>query len=159
MALPRGSLCLGSRSLTFPRALGALSALPELQVTGFDGNSFEPGPFSPAWNTWLETCQESNGPHALVSERGSATHLQIYHWPDTHGVAPDVVLVFCNDWTSPPELPAGEREQRLQALVGLAEACRAGVPGAICLLAPEHTRATEELLQMPEECVMRWRAR
>lgn len=139
-----------------PLVIGALSALPELQVTMFDGNSFEPEPFSPAWKMRLETCLESDGQIGLVSARGSAMHLQIYLWPDSHAVALEVELVFWNDWTFPPELAADEREQRLQALVGLAEACRAGVPGAICLLAPEHNGATEELLRMPERRVVCW---
>ena len=131
-----------------PTVMAALSELPALEVTSFGDETLEhPEPFDAVWCSRFESMPSRNCQPSLRSAYGTARHLQIYLWVDAKGATLEVELVFWNDLTFPRSLVIVEREQRLKALVSLAEACRTGVPGARCILTPEHNGPTEELLE------------
>ena len=140
-----------------PAVVAALSKLPELEVTSFEDATLEsPEPFDSVWRSRFESAPSRNCQHSLRSANGTARHLQIYLWADVEAATLEVELVFWNDLTFPTNLELVEREQRLRALVSLAEACRTGVPRARCILAPEHNGPTEELLEGNDEHVVVW---
>lgn len=75
-------------------------------------------------------------------------HLQVYLRFDLKAIALEVEIVFWNDITFPQNLRPDEREQRLEALLSLAEACRNGFSDARCILAAEHNGPVKELLEL-----------
>ena len=122
--------------------------LPELDVLSFGYEGLDPfEPFDEAWRKRIEATQAVSCQHALRSAVGTAEHLQVYLWFD--GPELQIELVFWNDKTFPPGLSPGEYERRIHRLVSLAEACRAGVTGARCILSAEWNGTTEELLNRP----------
>ena len=140
-----------------PVVMTALSELPMLEITSFGDETLEPPePFDATWHSRLESTPSHSCQHSLRSANGTARHLQIYLWADVKAAALEVELVFWNDLTFPQNLVAGEHEQRLKALVSLAEACRTGVLGARCILTPEHNGPTEELLERHDGYVAVW---
>jgi hypothetical protein len=140
-----------------PAVMAVLSELPVLEVTSFGDKTLEhPQPFDAVWRSRLESTPSQNCQHSLRSANGTAQHLQIYLWVDAKAATLEVELVFWNDLTFPQTLGTVEREQRLKALVSLAEACRTGVPGARCILTAEHNGPTEQLLERHDEYVLVW---
>ena len=140
-----------------PVVMAALSELPVLEITSFEDETLEqPEPFDAVWRSRLESTPGRNCQHSLRSANGTARHLQVYLWADVEAATLELELVFWNDLTFPHSLEAAGREQRLRALVTLAEACRTGVPGARCILASEHNGPTEELLERHDEYVVVW---
>ncbi len=137
--------------------VAVFSELPLLEITSFENETLElPRPFDGVWRSRLESIPSCNCQHSLRSANGTARHLQIYLWADVEGETLEVELVFWNDLTFPRNLDASEREQRLGGLVRLAEACRTGVTGAHCILAPEHNGSPEELLDRDNTCRFVW---
>lgn len=137
--------------------VAALSELPVLEITSFENEAFEhPEPFDAVWRFRMKSTPARNCQHSLRSANGTARHLQIYLWADVDAGTLEVELVFWNDLTFPHNLEPVEREQRLRALISLAEACRIGVSGARCILTPEHNGPTEELLERNDEYVVVW---
>jgi hypothetical protein len=94
--------------------------------------------------------------HALRSANGTARHLQVYLWLDSKAAMLEVEFAFWNELTFPRDVGIEERERRFDALLSLAEKCRAGIPGARCALAAEHNGPTEDLLEKPREFVVVW---
>lgn len=140
-----------------PAVIAALSELPMLEVTSFEDEALDaPEPFDTVWRSRMESAPARNCQHSLRSANGTPRHLQIYLWADVKAATLEVELVFWNDLTFPHDIGAAEREQRLRALVSLAEACRKGVHGARCILAPEHNGPTEELLESHGEDLVVW---
>lgn len=128
--------------------VSVLAELPELNVLSFGYEGLDPSePFDEAWRKRIAATQAVSCQHALRSANGTAEHLQIYLWFD--GPQLEVELVFWNDMTFPPSLSPGEYERRTHRLVSLAEACRAGVTGARCVLSTEWNGTPEELLNRP----------
>lgn len=140
-----------------PVVMATLSELPMLEIMNFGDESFEPPePFDTIWHSRLESAPSHNCQHSLRSANWTARHLQIYLWVDVETATLEVELVFWNDLTFPQNINAVEYEQRLKALVSLAEACRTGVPGARCILSPEYNGPTGELLERYDEYVIVW---
>jgi len=140
-----------------PVVVAALSELPLLEVTSFGDEMLEcPEPFDAIWRSRLESIPSHGCQHALRSAEHTERHLQIHLWVDVKSTTITVELVFWNDRAFPWNLAAAEKEQRLKALVSLAEACRTGVLGAQCILTPEHNGPTEELLERRAEDVIVW---
>jgi hypothetical protein len=140
-----------------PTVVAALSELPALEITSFEDDALGiPEPFDAVWRSRLEAAPSSKCQRSLRSANGTTRHLQIYLWADPAAATLEVEFVFWNDLTFPRNLDAAEREQQLRTLVSLAEACRTGVPGARCILSPEHNGQTEELLESDSEYRVVW---
>jgi hypothetical protein len=140
-----------------PMVIAALAELPDLELTSFQDQVLETSvPFDASWRSRLELAPGCTCQHSLRSAKGTARHLQVYLWIDAKSSMIEVELVFWNDLTFPQSLGAEECEQRFETLMSLAEACRAGVSGARCLLTAEHSGPTEELLKKDEKAVVVW---
>jgi hypothetical protein len=131
----------------FPRVLQVVSRLPEVHVHVLCGETLDPP--APLDLALLErmgrpTAQESE--HILGSAYETSEHLQIYISTPVGGATFDVEFVFWNDLSFPADLDAAERSRRLERLVALAEACRAGSSTSRCILSDEHNRDPRELL-------------
>lgn len=148
---------IGLPLLQLPAVLAALGGLPTLEVVYFGDETLEcPESFDASWRSRFQSMQSRSCQHSLQSAVGTARHLQIYLWVDADAAILEVEFVFWNNLTFPESLVTEERDQRLNALISLAEACRAGVAGARCVLAPEHNGPTEELLEKQDEFVVVW---
>lgn len=128
--------------------VAVLAELPALEVTAFDDEALEDSePFDSKWRSRFASTPSSVCFRNLRSAAGTARHLQVHLWGDVTTGLLEVELVFWNDLTFPQGLVASEREQRLDTLLSLAEACRRDVPDARCLLTSEHNGPIEELLE------------
>jgi len=120
-----------------------------LEVLSFDGKEFyQSEPFDTDWSLRFQTTPSYSGLRSLGSAIGTPQHLQIYLRFDLKAIALEVEIVFWNDITFPQNLSPEEREQRLEALLSLAEACRNGFSDARCILAAEHNGPVKELLEL-----------
>lgn len=129
--------------------IAALAGLPALEVLSFDGKEFyQPEPFDTDWCLRFKTTPSYSCLRSLGSATGTPQHLQIYLRFDLKAITLEVEIVFWNDITFPKNLSPEEREQRLEDLSSLAEACRNGVPDARCILAAEHNGPVKELLEL-----------
>lgn len=140
-----------------PVVMATLADLPALEVTGAGDRALEHSEsFNAKWRSRIESVRSDACMYWLLSASGTAQHLQIIVWVDPKTPELEVEFVFWNNLTFPPSLQTWEREQRLEALISLAEACRAGVPGARCILAAEHNGPIEEVLENDDEFKVVW---
>lgn len=132
-----------------PVVIDVIAELPALEVISFDDEVFKLSkPFNDFWYSKLKAIPKNNYWRSLRSACSTHQHLQIYLWLDVHAVDLVVELVFWNDMTFPCGISAEEREQRLKALLELAEGFREGIFGARCILAAEHNGSIKELLEL-----------
>jgi hypothetical protein len=140
-----------------PAVMAVFGGLPALEVVSFSDEWLECSEsFDASWRSRFQSPQSHNCQHSLRSAYGTAQHLQIYLWVDAEAAMLEVEFVFWNDLTFPKSLEIEERDRRLDALISLAEACRTGITGARCVLAPEHNGPTEELLENHDGLVVVW---
>lgn len=140
-----------------PVVMAVLADLPDLVVLTYEGIDLEPPePFNATWRSRFEFMPRRSCLHGLRSATDTERHLQVYLSVDTEAAKLEVEFVFWNPATFPQSLEPEERERRLESLVSLADACRAGVSGGQCILAGEHNGPTDELLVKHRESVVVW---